>query len=101
MQVCCTLQHSSLVYQGLKKGKKQLERELVTSEIIGKRVRFKSSNNPYSTLRFYDLGTITGVTNLSYHGEIQTKLQIRWDNGDNYTLMDGFDSLDIFADVGV
>lgn len=78
-----------------------MEHELFTSEIIGKRVRFKSSNNPYSTLRFNDLGTVTEVTNFSYHGEIQTKLWIRWDNGDNYTLRDGFDSLDIFADVGV
>jgi hypothetical protein len=50
-------------------------------------------------LRFNDLGTVAGITNLSYHGGRQTKLWIRWDNDGNYTLMDGFDSLDIFGDI--
>ena len=29
------------------------------------------------------------------------KLWIRWDNGGNYSLTDGFDSFDIFAEVDI
>lgn len=89
------------MYYGGDEEKKQSEYELFCGELIGKRVRFKSLNNSRFLLKFNDLGTIAGVTNLSYQGRRQTKLWIIWDNCGNYTLMDGFDSLDVFADAGV
>ena len=69
--------------------------------LIGKRVRFKSTNDPRSILRFNDLGTIAGVTNYSGWSGTQVKLLIRWDNYGNYTLVDEFDSLDIFTEAGI
>ena len=85
-------------------GKEHLEHDLLDNEndgIVGKRVRFKAKNDPRSKLRFNDLGTIAAVTNCSNRSGRQTKLWIRWDKDDNYTLMDNFDSLDVFQEVGI
>jgi hypothetical protein len=79
-------------------GDKYLKYEGSTEGIIGKRVRFKWTNNPSSNLCFNDLGTVVGVTNLSTLTGRQMKLWIRWDKGGNYSLTDGFDSFDIFAE---
>jgi hypothetical protein len=70
-------------------------------EFVGKRVRFKSINDPRSILRFNDLGTVTAVTNYSNWSGRQMKLWIRWDNCGNYTLVDDFDSLDFFTEAGI
>ena len=69
--------------------------------IVGKRVRFKATNDPRSKLRFNDLGTIAAVTKCSVWSGRQTKLWIKWDKDDNYTLMDNFDSLDVFKEAGI
>lgn len=83
----------------LSQEKKYLEYGLSTEGIIGKRVRFKWTNEPNSKLCFNDLGTVVGVTNLSNLAGRQMKLWIRWDKGGNYSLTDGFDSFDIFAEA--
>jgi hypothetical protein len=85
-------------------GKEQLEHDLLGKEndgIVGKRVRFKATNDLRSKLRFNDLGTIAAVFNCSNWSGRQTKLWIRWDKDDNYTLMDNFDSLDVFKEAGI
>jgi hypothetical protein len=76
-------------------GKKNFEYEGPTNGIIGKRVRFKWTNDLNSNLCFNDLGTVVG-SNLTGR---QMKLWIRWDKGSNYSLTDGFDSFDIFAEA--
>lgn len=70
-------------------------------ETVGKRVRFKSTVDSRSILRFNDLGTVMAVDNLSDLKSRQTKLWIRWDNGSNYPLIDGVDSFDIFVEAGI
>jgi hypothetical protein len=85
-------------------GKEQFERDLLGKEndgIVGKRVRFKATNDPRSKLRFNDLGTIAAVTNCSNWSGRQMKLWIRWDKDGNYTLTDNFDSLDVFKEAGI
>jgi hypothetical protein len=85
-------------------GEEQLEYDLLNKEndgIVGKRVRFKATNDPRSKLRFNDLGTIAAVIDCSKWSGRQTKLWIRWDKDDNYTLMDNFDSLDVFKEAGI
>jgi hypothetical protein len=84
-------------------GREQLEHDLLSSqnEFVGKRVRFKAVNYARSKLRFNDLGTITRVTNSSNWNGRQTKLWIRWDKDGNYSLLDNFDSLDIFKEAGI
>lgn len=84
-------------------GKEDLEPVLLgnENEFVGKRVRFKAMNDARSKLRFNDLGTIEVVTNSSTWNGRQTKLWIRWDKDDNYTLMDNFDSLDVFKEAGI
>lgn len=69
--------------------------------LVGKRVRFKTTNDPRTKLKFNDLGTIAGVTNSSNWSGRQSTLWIRWDKDDNYTLMDNFDSLDVFKEAGI
>ena len=86
---------------GCQEGEEQLKHELSSSAVTGKRVRFKSTNYPHWRLRFNDLGTVVGVTNFYDHGKRQTKLLVRWDNGGDYTITDGFDSLDVFANAGI
>ena len=78
-----------------------MKQEQSCSKIIGKRVRFKLTNDPYSDLKFNDLGTVVGVTDFLDHVGSRTKLWIRWDSSGNYTLVHGFESLDVFADVGI
>jgi hypothetical protein len=70
-------------------------------ETVGKRVRFKSSTDSRSILRFNDLGTVIALDNLSDLKGRQTKLWIRWDNGSNYPLIDGVDSFDIYGEAGI
>ena len=83
--------------------KEQLEQDLLDrdNEFVGKRVRFKATYDPRSESRFNDLGTIAGVTICYDWDGRQTKLWIRWDKDDNYTLMDNFDSLDVFEKAGI
>jgi hypothetical protein len=78
--------------------KKYLKYEGSNTGIIGKRVRFKWTNE-LSNFCFNDLGKVVGVTNMSNLTGRQTKLWIRWDKGGNYSLTDGFDSFDIFAEA--
>jgi hypothetical protein len=85
-------------------GKAQLEYDPLGKEndgIVGMRVRFKATNGPRSKLRFNDLGTIAAAINCSNWTGRQTKLWVRWDKDDNYTLMDNFDSLDVFKEAGI
>ena len=85
-------------------GKEQLEYDLLGKEndgIVGKRVRFKATNDPRSKFRFNDLGTIAAVIDCSSWSGRQMKLWIRWDKDDNYTLMDNFDALHVFKDAGI
>ena len=69
-------------------------------EIVGKRVRFKSTTDSRSILRFNDLGTVIAVDNLPDLKGGQ-KISIRWDNGNNYSLIDAVDSFDIFGEAGI
>ena len=80
---------------------KTLEFDMSTSEIVGKRVRLKSTADSCSMLGFNDLGTITAVYNLPEWKARQMKLWIKWDNGSNYPLIDGVDSFDIFREAGI
>lgn len=80
---------------------KTLGYDISTSEIVGKRVRLKSTADTCSKLRFNDLGTITAVYILPEWKARQTKLWIKWDNGSNYPLIDGVDSFDIFTEAGI
>ena len=83
--------------------KEQLEHDLLDreNEFVAKRVRFKATSNPRLKLRFNNLGTIAGVANSYNWSGTYTKLWIRWDKDDNYTLMDNFDSLDVFKEAGI
>jgi hypothetical protein len=80
---------------------KILEYDISTSEIVGKRVRLKSTADSCSILGFNDLGTVTAVYNLPDWKARQMKLWIKWDNGSNYPLIDGVDSFDIFGEAGI
>ena len=80
---------------------KVLECDIFADEIVGKRVRLKSTINTSSLLRFNDLGTVTAVDGLSDWKGRQMKLWIKWDNGSNYPLTDGVDSFDIFREAGI
>ena len=77
------------------------EHTISNGEIVGKRVRFKSTIDSRSILGFNDLGTVIAVDNLPDMKGRQTKLWIRWDNGNNYPLIDGVDSFDIFGEAGI
>ena len=69
--------------------------------ILGKRVRLKSTTVSCSIVRFNDLGTVTAVDYLPDWKGRQMKLWIKWDNGSNYPLIDGVDSFDIFGEAGI
>jgi hypothetical protein len=69
------------------------------NEIVGKRVRFKSTSNSRSILRFNDLGTVIAADILPDLKGRRQKLWIRWDNGNNYPLIDGVDTFDIFREA--
>jgi hypothetical protein len=70
-------------------------------EIVGKRVRFKSTSDSRTILRFNDLGTVIAVDTLPDLKGRRQKLWIRWDNGNNYPIIDGVDSFDIFREAGI
>jgi hypothetical protein len=80
---------------------KVLECDIFAYEIVGKRVRLKSTIGTCSILRFNDLGTVAAVDGSSDWKGRQMKLWIKWDNGSNYPLIDGVDSFDIFKEAGI
>jgi hypothetical protein len=94
------IHHSMYQYINLEEAK-TFEYNISNCETVGKRVRFKSTVDSRSILRFNDLGTVMAVDNLSDLKGRQTKLCIRWDNGSNYPLIDGVDSFDIFGEAGI
>lgn len=66
--------------------------------ILGKRVRLRSTTVSCSIVRFNDLGTVDYLPDWKVR---QMKLWIKWDNGSNYPLIDGVDSFDIFGEAGI
>lgn len=79
----------------------QTNDDISKTEIVGKRVRFLSTNDPYPTLRFNDLGTVADVIKLPNLLGGQFQLRIRWDNGSKIPLVYGIDSFDIFTGAGI
>jgi hypothetical protein len=72
-----------------------LDHELSGNEIIDRRVRFKLTKDPNLGLGFNDLGTVVGVTDLSYHGEtkaIVDRMGQLW----QLDIKEGLNLLDVF-----
>ncbi len=80
---------------------KVLECDISAEEIVGNRVRLKSTTDSCSILGFNDLGIVTAVDDLSDWKGRQMKLWIKWDNGSNYPLIDGVNSFAIFREAGI
>jgi hypothetical protein len=90
-----------MLKHGILKGP-MLEHYIAREKILGKRVRFKSTNDLSSKLAFNDLGTVIAIAkSTECVGRQSIKLLIRWDSGCLYPLNDGVDSFDIFAEAGI
>lgn len=58
--------------------------------LVGKRVRFVRSSDPYTRLRRGDEGTVTFVDDME-------TVHIRWDSGSNLGMIPGEDHFDLIG----
>lgn len=58
--------------------------------LVGKRVRFVSSSDPYTRLRRGDEGTVSFVDDMD-------TVHVRWDSGSTLGMIPGEDNFDILA----
>jgi hypothetical protein len=62
--------------------------ETKLKNLIGRRIRLLHTDDPYTTLKFGSLGTVTDIT-ITPDGQYQ--VWCKWDNGSGLALLPGTD----------
>lgn len=68
--------------------------DLLAIKLVGRRVRLIHTEDPYTSLRSGDTGTITDVCELPFE-DTPIQLWISWDSGVKLCLLEGIDRYDL------
>jgi len=64
-------------------------------DLIGKRIRLKFTDDPYTKLKPGDIGTVMDVDTVNLSSRSFTQIWVKWDNGSNLALITGKDSFEV------
>ena len=62
---------------------------------IGKRIKLINTNDPYTSLKPGDLGTVVDISRVDLPPKPFTQIWVEWDNGSNLALIMGEDSFEV------
>lgn len=66
--------------------------------LIGKRIRLIHTDDPYTSLKYGDMGTITYVSELPSRMGGERQIWVSWDSGSNLAMTEGKDSYEILEE---
>lgn len=72
-----------------------MDSENPLSNLIGRRIRLLHTDDPYTTLKYGDLGTISAIE-ITRLGDVQ--VWCHWDNGSGLALIAGRDVFEFVAE---
>ena len=65
-------------------------RTAIKPDVVGKRIKFIRTNDPYTDLRRGDRGTLVDISELPYE-DTPFKVWVQWDTGSRLAILEGYD----------